>query len=278
MSRATRVTVKQTILYILLLLVLIWVLVPIVWMVLSSFKSANAIYSSTPLIFFTPTFQHYADLFSSGNSTVTSINNSIETALVSTILAVGLGCLAGYGLARSHFRWKQNLAFWIISTRMAPIAAVILPLYIGFRYLSLIDTTTGLIIAYLTFNLPFAIWLMNAFFADVPVTVEEAAYVDGASKFQTFWRVALPMVTPGIVTTTILCLVFAWNDYAFAQTFGGPSSQTLPVSASQLITQTGIDWGQLTAIGTMVALPMIVIGLAVRRWLARGLTLGAVTG
>lgn len=161
---------------------------------------------------------------------------------------------------------------------MAPIAAVILPLYVGFTFLGLINSTWGLIVAYLSFNLPFAIWIMNAFFADLPRGMEEAAMVDGATRFQTFWRVALPLTAPGIVTTAILCLVFSWNDYAFALTFTGPGSQTLPVAASQLITQTGVNWGQLTAIGTVVAAPMIVVGLAVLRYLVKGLTLGAVTG
>ena len=170
------------------------------------------------------------------------------------------------------------MSFWIISTRMAPIAAVILPLYAVFRSLDLLNSTTGLIVAYLTFNLPFAIWIMNAFFADLPPALEEAALVDGATKFGAFWRIALPLTAPGIVTTAILCLVFSWNDYAFAQSFSGPGSQTLPIAASQLITQTGINWGQLMAIGTIVVLPMIVVGLAVRRYLVKGLTLGAVTG
>ena len=161
---------------------------------------------------------------------------------------------------------------------MAPIAAVILPLFVGFTFLRLINTVRGLIFAHLSFNLPFAIWIMNAFFADLPKGMEEAALVDGATRFQTFWRVALPLTAPGVVTTAILCLVFSWNDYAFAVTFTGPGSQTLPVAASQLITQTGVDWGQLTAIGTVVALPMVIVGLAVRRYLVRGLTLGAVTG
>ena len=126
---------------------------------------------------------------------------------------------------------------------MAPIAAVILPLFIGFTFLHLINTIWGLIVAYLSFNLPFAIWIMNAFFADLPPGIEEAARVDGATSFQTFWRVALPLTAPGIVTTAILCLVFSWNDYAFAVTFAGPGSQTLPVAASQLITQTGVGLG-----------------------------------
>ena len=276
MNRTIRMTSKQIFLYVLLVLVLLWILVPILWMLLSSLKPTNAIFSSTPTILFTPTLQHYIDVFTGGNGFSGYIINSILAAGTSTVIAVALGCFAGYGLARAQFRGKQNLAFWIISTRMAPIAAVILPLYIGFRYLHLTNTLTGLVIAYLTFNLPFAIWIMNAFFADLPISLEEAAQVDGATKWQTFWYVVLPLVTPGTATTAILCLVFAWNDYSFAQTFAGPSSQTLPLSASQLITQTGIDWGQLTTIGTIVALPMVVIGLAVRRWLVKGLTLGAV--
>jgi multiple sugar transport system permease protein len=264
--------------YVLLLLLLLWTLVPIVWMLLSSFKSLTDVLSPTPLLMFKPTLANYIGLVSGGNNVLTYFRSSILAAGISTIIATTLGCFAGYGLARSNFRGKRHLAFWIISTRMAPIAAVILPLFIGFTFLHLINTVWGLIVAYLSFNLPFAIWIMNAFFADLPPGIEEAARVDGASNFQTFWRIALPMTAPGIVTTAILCLVFSWNDYAFAVTFAGPGSQTLPVAASQLITQTGVDWGQLTAIGTVVALPMVIVGLAVRRYLVRGLTLGAVTG
>ena len=266
------------ILYGLLALALLWTLVPIAWMVLSSFKSPDDLLSTTPKVSFEPTFQNYQGLFTGANSLWGYVQNSLLAAGISTMISVALACLAGYGLARSHFRGKQHLSFWIISTRMAPIAAVIVPLYLIFRNLDLLDSVVGLIIAYLTFNLPFAIWLMNAFFADLPPSLEDAAMVDGATRFQAFWRVALPLVTPGIVTTAILCLIFSWNDYIFAQTFSGPGSQTIPIAAAQLITQTGIDWGKLTAIGTVVVLPMILVGLAVRRWLVRGLTLGAVKG
>ena len=265
-------------LYGLLLIVLLWTLVPVIWMLLSSFKTLPDVLSTTPLIAFQPTLENYIGLVSGGNSLTTYFRSSILAAGISTIIATTLGCFAGYGLARVNMRGKHHLAFWIISTRMAPIAAVILPLYVGFTFLHLINSIWGLIIAYLSFNLPFAIWIMNAFFSDLPKGMEEAAMVDGATRFQTFWRVALPLTAPGIVTTAILCLVFSWNDYAFAVTFTGPGSQTLPVAASQLITQTGVNWGQLTAIGTVVALPMVVVGLAVRRYLVKGLTLGAVTG
>jgi multiple sugar transport system permease protein len=278
MSTGARFSLGKIFPYVLLLLLLLWTLVPIVWMLLSSFKSLTDVLSPTPLLMFKPTLANYIGLVSGGNNVLTYFRSSILAAGISTIIATTLGCFAGYGLARSNFRGKRHLAFWIISTRMAPIAAVILPLFIGFTFLHLINTVWGLIVAYLSFNLPFAIWIMNAFFADLPPSIEEAARVDGASNFQTFWRIALPMTAPGIVTTAILCLVFSWNDYAFAVTFAGPGSQTLPVAASQLITQTGVDWGQLTAIGTVVALPMVIVGLAVRRYLVRGLTLGAVTG
>jgi multiple sugar transport system permease protein len=278
MSTGARFSPGKIFPYVLLLLLLLWTLVPIVWMLLSSFKSLTDVLSPTPLLMFKPTLANYIGLVSGGNNVLTYFRSSILAAGISTIIATTLGCFAGYGLARSNFRGKRHLAFWIISTRMAPIAAVILPLFIGFTFLHLINTVWGLIVAYLSFNLPFAIWIMNAFFADLPPSIEEAARVDGASNFQTFWRIALPMTAPGIVTTAILCLVFSWNDYAFAVTFAGPGSQTLPVAASQLITQTGVDWGQLTAIGTVVALPMVIVGLAVRRYLVRGLTLGAVTG
>jgi multiple sugar transport system permease protein len=278
MTTGARASAGRFLPYTLLVVILLWTLVPVGWMLISSFKSLTDVLSPTPLLMFKPTLVNYISLVSGGNNVLTYFRSSILAAGLSTIIATTLGCLAGYGLARGNFRAKKHLAFWIISTRMAPIAAVILPLFIGFTFLHLINTVWGLVVAYLSFNLPFAIWIMNAFFEDLPAGIEEAARVDGATSFQTFWRIALPMTAPGIVTTAILCLVFSWNDYAFAVTFAGPGSQTLPVAASQLITQTGVDWGQLTAIGTVVALPMVLVGLAVRRYLVRGLTLGAVTG
>lgn len=275
-SAFTRPLVTQIVLYALLVVVLLWTVTPIFWMVLSSFKPPSSITSSTPEIFFAPSLDNYRDLLVGGGNLLGYAKNSLLAAGISTVISVILGCLGGYGLSRTHFRGKQHLSFWIISTRMAPIAAVIVPLYLIFRNLNLLDSITGLIVAYLTFNLPFAIWLMNAFFADLPEVLEESAQVDGATQFQAFLRITLPLATPGIATTAILCFLFAWNDYAFATTFAGPNSQTVPISAAQLVTQTGIDWGALVSIGTVVVLPMIVAGLAVRRYLVAGLTLGAV--
>ncbi|NUW31811.1 carbohydrate ABC transporter permease [Nonomuraea sp. SMC257] len=264
--------------WVILALFMLWTLVPLVWMLMSSFKNRTDVTAATPQALFQPTLDNYRGLFSGPNNLTPYIWHSVLAAGISAVLAVCLGSLAGYGLARTAMRGKRHLAFWIISTRMAPIAAVVVPLFIIFRGLNLIDTIPGLVLAYLTFNLPFAIWLMSAFFAEVPPSLEESALVAGCTRWQAFWTVILPLTKAGLVTTFILCLVFAWNDYAFAVVFSGPNSQTLPIAASQLVTQTGVDWGQLTAIGTIVVVPMMLAGLAVRRWLVTGLTLGAVTG
>jgi multiple sugar transport system permease protein len=268
----------RVVVWIVLAVGLVWTLVPLLWMFTSSFKNDQDVTSADPKVFFSPTFENYTGLFSGANNLTPYLWHSIVAAGLSAFLAVAIGALAGYGLARTQMRGKKHLSFWIISTRMAPIAAVVLPLFLIFRQLGLIDSIPGLVLAYLTFDLPFAIWLMSAFFADLPPSLEESALVAGCSRWQAFWQVILPLTKSGLVTTFVLCLVFAWNDYAFALVFSGPNSQTLPIAASQLVTQTGIDWGQLCAIGTFVVVQMMLAGLAVRRWLVTGLTLGAVTG
>ncbi|KQR82989.1 sugar ABC transporter permease [Arthrobacter sp. Leaf337] len=258
--------------------IILWTVVPLVWMLLGSFKSATDVTSPTPKFLFAPTFDNYVALFTGANNLTPYLLHSIVAAVGSAIIATVLGALGGYGLSRTKMKGKASLSFWFISTRMAPIAAVVLPLFLMFRIAGLIDTLPGLILAYLSFNLPFAIWIMSAFFDGIPPSLEESAKVAGCTPWQAFWYVALPLTKAGLVTTAVLCLVFAWNDYAFATVISGPNSQTLPIAATQLVTQTGVDWGQLTAIGTIVVLPMILAGIAVRRWLVTGLTLGAVSG
>jgi multiple sugar transport system permease protein len=275
---ARRSTGSRVAVALVLAVALLWTVVPLAWMVLGSVKNDADVTSGTPRLLFTPTLENYRNLFTGANDLTPYLWHSVVAAVVSALLSLVFGTLAGYGLSRSLMRRKDRLSFWIISTRMAPIAAVILPLFLMFRVAGLIDTLPGLVLAYLTFNLPFAIWLMSAFFSEVSPSIEESALVAGCNRWQAFWHVILPLSKAGLVTTFVLCLVFAWNDYAFATVFAGPDSQTLPIAASQLVTQTGIDWGQLMAIGTIVVLPMVVAGLAVRRWLVTGLSLGAVTG
>jgi multiple sugar transport system permease protein len=256
----------------------LWSAIPIAWMLITSLKPQQAIRTSDVVLFFTPTLENYRNLFFGGNQVGSFLVNSLLVSIISTFIALALGSLAGYGMAHWRSRHKKDVSFWILSTRMAPIAAVIVPLFVMFRLAGLVNTIPGLILACLTFNLPFAIWLMNAFFHQVPRSIEEAALVDGCTKMRAFWNVALPITRPGLITTAVLCMVFAWNDYAFASSLGGPQTSTLPMAAGALVTQSGIDWGLLCALGIVIALPMLIAGLAVRRHLVTGLSLGAVTG
>ncbi len=276
MSRyAVRRIIQNTILYIIIAFALVWALLPIVWMVLSSLKTQVQAFEMPPRFIFTPTLAAYIDLFTQGNF-ADYLRNSLIASLVSVFFALLIGVPGGYALVRGGFRQKEGIAFWIISQRMTPIAAAIVPLYIMFGRLDLISTLPGLIIAYSTFNLPFAFWLMMTFFEDLPVETEEAALVDGCTWIGAFWNVALPQARPGLVATGVLALVFAWNDFAFAQAFTSAGTQTVPIAASLLISQQGIKWGQAMAIGTMIITPMLAAGILVRKHLVRGLSMGAV--
>ncbi|BCJ49179.1 ABC transporter permease [Actinoplanes sp. NBRC 14428] len=270
---ATRVLVPA-----LALLLALWAAVPLLWMLITAFKPGTAIRTSDVTLSFAPTLDNFRNLFLGGNRAGTFLLNSLLVTGVSTVIAVTLGCMAGYGLAHWASRYRTDVAFWVLSTRMAPIAAVIVPLFVMFRSAGLVDTIPGLVLAHLSFNLPFAVWLMSAFFGRVPASVEEAALLDGCTKWRRFLTVSLPMARPGVVTTAVLCMVFSWNDYAFSSALSGPDTATLPQAAGALVTQSGIDWGLLCALGVVVAVPMLVAGLAVRRHLVTGLSLGAVTG
>ncbi|NPV54975.1 MAG: carbohydrate ABC transporter permease [Firmicutes bacterium] len=243
-------------------------------MVLASFKTEENMFNMPPKFLFRPTLMNYTFMFHEG--ILKYVKNSAVAAFASTFIAMVLGSLGGYALARGRMRMKNQIAFWIITTRMAPIAAIILPLYIIFRSLHILNTIKALIVAHTTFNLPFAIWLMMGFFREIPREVEEAALVDGCSPFQAFYRVALPLVTPGLLVTAILSIMFSWNDYAFAVLYTAADSQTLPVVAARLMTMRGILWGQVMSMGTLIFVPILAAALLIRKYLVRGLTMGAI--
>lgn len=262
--------------YVALFLFVLWTVVPILWMALSSLKIQTSMFSMPPTILFDPTLQYYQEMFFGGARITGYLLNSTFVAVSSALIAVSLGTLGGYGLSRIEMREKKHLAFWIISTRMAPIAVVIIPLFFIYQYVGLLNTLAGLIIAYTTFNLPFAIWLMRSFFDEVPPSLEEAARIDGATRWQAFRKVALPLVLPGMGATAIICIVFAWNGFLFALVFTNNATQTVPVAAAQLVTQTGTLWGRVMATGVVILAPMVLFGMIVKNYLVSGLTMGAV--
>lgn len=261
----------------------VWTVLPLFIMVVSSFKDLLEAFTLPPVgawskigVFFdfTPTIKHYVSLFQERNFGEYLLN-SLVASVGSAVVSVVFGSMAAYSLSRMEFRGKQDLFFWIISTRMAPVVAVIVPLYAIFRSLSLIGTLPGLIIAYTTFNLPFAIWMLKGFFDNVPYAIEEAALVDRATRFQAF-RTIIPLVAPGVGAFIVLCILFSWNDFLFASIIGSGSAKTLPVATKELVQPQNIEWGAIMAAGTVTAAPMLFLGLLIRRYLISGLTMGAV--
>lgn len=264
-------------------LYLAWTILPLFIMFVSSFKDlleafrlpAVGDWSGLTVFFdFTPTFKHYVSLFASLNFG-TYFLNSLTAALGSALVSVVLGSMCAYALSRIEFRGKQDLFFWIISTRMAPVVAVLVPLYAIFRSAGLVGTLPGLILAYTTFNLPFAIWILKGFFDNVPYAIEEAQMCDGATRLQAF-RGILPLVAPGIGAFLVLCVLFAWNDLLFASIVGSGGAKTLPVATRELVQPQNIQWGSIMAAGVVTTLPMMLLGLVIRRYLVTGLTMGAV--
>lgn len=262
---------------------LAWTLLPFIIMFVSSFKDLLEAFKLPAVgdwmgigVFFefTPTTKHYATLFQENNFS-RYILNSLIAAGGSAVISVVFGSLAAYALSRVEFRGKKDLFFWIISTRMAPVVAVMVPLFAIFRSLDLVGTLPGLILAYTTFNLPFAIWILKGFFDNVPYGIEEAQMVDGATRFQAF-RSILPLVAPGIGAFIVLCVLFAWNDFLFAAIIGSGGAKTLPVATRELVQPQNIQWGAIMAAGVVTTAPMMLLGLVIRKYLVTGLTMGAV--
>ena len=257
-------------------LVLIVLLLPFLWLLQMSFKSNDLILQFPPPLIFTPTLANYTSLWQSAFSA--SFVNSLLSASFSTAFALLFGVPAAYALSRWAGRGKRALSFAILVTRMAPPIAFTIPFFLFYRWIGLLDTVTGLVLIYTSFNLPLVIWMMQPFFATVPPSLEEAALVDGAATRTVFLKIVLPMVAPGIAAAAILCFLYAWNDFFFALILTRTSARTAPVAVVNFMNYEGWEWGKIAAGGSLVMAPVLIFSLAVRRYLVSGLTAGAVKG
>ena len=253
-------------------------LFPFYVIVTTALKTDTAIFAWPPVWSFQPTLQSfYNALFVfGGRSAVSYLINSIVISAVSTFVAVVLGAMAAYGFARFSFAGKRHLAFWILSTRFAPPVAFIVPIYLMVQKVGLLDSHIALILIYTAMNLSLVIWILRGFFAEIPIEIEEAALVDGYSRLQIFWRVAVPLVRPGIVSTAILSAIFSWNEFLYAMVLTQSRAATLPVYLAGFSNSMGLAWGEYMAAGTMAVLPILVFTFALQKYLVRGLTFGAV--
>ena len=256
------------------IVLLLLVLFPFVWLVQMSFRPNQDILGYDLL--FTPTLAHYRALWT--GAFPASFLNSMITSVASTVLAMAIGVPAAYALSRWSTRAGGTITLWILASRMAPPIAFTIPYFLVYRHLELLDTLTGLIIIYLTFNLSLVIWMMRPFYDQLPRSLEEAAWIDGATLWQGFYRIVLPLSGPGLAATAILCFLFAWNDFFFALILTRTEAMTAPVAVVNFMNYEGWEWGRIAAGGTMIMLPVLVFSFVVRRYLVSGLTGGAIKG
>ena len=265
----------------LLVLALVAALAPVYWMITISLKTEIDQFAIPPKWFaFTPTLQHYYDAFVTRSFGQYLLTSAI-VAVVSTACALVIGTLAAYALARFRLPYNldRKLALWILSTRMFPAIVTAVPLFLMMRDLRLLNTKLALIVVYTGFNLPFVVWMMRGFFAEVPRDLEEAALVDGDSRLGALVRVVLPLVTPGLAATAVFCLIVCWNEFLFALVLTQTdAAMTLPVGIAGRVTQYEIKWGVMSAAGVVAMVPILIFALAMQRYLVRGLSLGAVKG
>lgn len=252
------------------------VLFPFVWLVTMSFKTNADIFAPVPKLLFEPTLANYAALWEA--KFPRSFANSAIASFVSTALAIVIGVPGAYALSRTAMRGEGSLSLLILTSRMAPPIAFTIPYFLVYRHLDLLDTLTGLVIIYLTFNLSLVVWLMRSFFDACPRSLEEAAWIDGASVWQGFTRIILPISGPGLAATAILCFLYSWNDFFFALILTRTEAMTAPVAVVNFMNYEGWEWGKIAAGGTMVMLPVLVFSILVRKFLIQGMTAGAIKG
>lgn len=265
--------------YAALALAILWTTFPIYWTIATSFKSGEMLFNWPPTyIPFPPTLDNYVYIFELQPVT-RFLLNSIIVALVSTPISVTLAALAAFGFSRFHFRGRNMFMFMFLAVRMLPAMIIALPLFIIFRNLGLHDNLLGLIIVYTAFNMPFNIWLLQGFFAEIPQEIEDAALIDGCSYWQLFQKIMVPLIAPGLVASAIFCLLLAWNEFTFALTLTYTiKSQTLPIAIAGMTNDRGTLFGSMGAIGTVATLPILAFALYVQKYLVQGLTAGALKG
>ncbi|WP_416063052.1 carbohydrate ABC transporter permease [Rhodococcus indonesiensis] len=247
---------------------------PVFWMVLTAFKQEADAYSDPPKFFFTPTLDQFRAVFDTGVG-VSLLNSAFATG-VSTILVLLLGVPAAFALSLRPVRKTKDALFFFISTKMLPIVAAIIPLYVIVANIGLLDNIWALIILYTAMNLPIAVWMMRSFFLEVPGELLEAASMDGANLWTSVREVILPLVSPGIAATALICVIFSWNEFFFAVNLTAVQAQTIPVFLVGFITGEGLYWARLSAAATMAALPVVLAGWLAQNKLVRGLSFGAI--
>jgi multiple sugar transport system permease protein len=257
---------------------LAFAVIPLIWMALTSLKSNREITQDATLLPSAVTTANYVSLFS-GREFGAYLTNSVIVTSLSVAIALALGTMAAYALARFRL-WaglERYLGFSLLVVRLLPPIAIVIPVFIVAQQLGLLNTQLSLIVVYATFNVTIVVWMMESFFREIPIDLEEAAMVDGDTRFTAFRRIVLPLAAPGLVATGIFAAITTYNEFLFALVLTStPAAETMPIGAATLIGRINVDWGAMSAAGVIGALPIVVFAVFVQKHLVRGLTMGAV--
>ncbi len=269
---------KSLLSYLLLAAFIVFLLFPFYWTFVTSIKTSAELYSQTVTYWpAMPSFESYKRLFSEYNF-LKPMGNSLLVAALTTLISVTVSVLAAYSFSRYRFKGRKFLMSMFLTNNMFPTVLLLIPLYAIMRKIGILYTPASLILSYTTFTIPFSIWLLSGFLDDLPLSLEEAAMVDGANRAQAFLKIILPILMPGIVATGAYVFMTSWNEYTFAVMFTNQANRTIPVALKNLIGQLGVEWGMLTAGGIITIIPVVIMFFFAQKRLISGLTAGAVKG
>jgi ABC-type glycerol-3-phosphate transport system permease component len=259
------------------LLVSVWAF-PVLWALLTSFKTERDVLAYPPVLFFTPTLANYREVLFGPASILPNLWSSLVVTCAATFLTMAFAIPAAYALARLRYPFKRASGFYVLVTQMLPPVGLVIPYYLALQRLGALDTYSGMVTIYLTFSLPFAIWLMVSYFEDIPLEMEEAALLDRTGRLRALWYVILPQVRGGIAVTTIFVFLNSWNEFMFSVLLGGNRVRPVTVAMFNFISVEQTQWARLAAAAIVAMAPVILIGLAAQRHIVKGLTVGAVKG
>lgn len=278
MSSTSLVRKATPLSYVVVILLAVLALGPIIVMLQTSLKPKADIFSSSLSFFFMPTLDNYRAVLSDGQNT-RYLTNSLIVACVSTVLTLVFGCMAAYSIVRFRFLGRGAVSTGTLLMRMVPPAVLTVPVFMIWTYeFGLSNSLAGVILVYTAINLPFVIWILQSFIAQVPRPLEEAARIDGANFYQVFFLIVLPIIKPGLAAAAIFTFRIAWNEFILALVLTNRFTRTMPVKVSLFINEHNIEWGQIMAIGTLIALPPLIFTFMASRQIITGMTAGAVKG
>ena len=266
---------KYTWIYIALVIFLIIVLMPYVWLILTSFKTRVDSFAIPPKFFFVPTWNNYVEAFVT-KGMMKNLVNSIIIMVFVVAISVVLGLPSAYAFSRFPTRWDKVLSNYLLGTRFTPVVVLALPLYLIMSKIGLLNTYVGIIIAHVAFNLPFVVWMMRGFYDAIPKEIDEAARVEGMGWFRIFLSIDTPLAAGGLAATSVFCAINSWNEFLMALILTGRNTTTMPVAVPGLLTPQGTIWGQVAAVGTVITIPVLIFAILVQKHMISGMTMGAV--